>query len=55
VFRQAASDSAYQEVVYRTRNRGDLTGLLLLGMLGVGGIVTLVVLVRLALRKPLQR
>ena len=35
--------------------RGGLTGLILLGMLGVGGIVTPAVPVRLAFRKPLQR
>ncbi len=55
VFEQAPSDSAYQQVIYRTRDRGDLTGLILLGVLGVGAVAILVVLVRLAMRKPLQR
>ncbi len=36
VFEQAPSDSTYQQVIYRTRDRGDLTGLILLGVLGVG-------------------
>jgi hypothetical protein len=55
VFEQAPSDSTYQQVIYRTRDRGDVTSLILLGVLGVGAIATLVVLVRLAVRKPLQR
>ena len=55
VFEQAPSDSTYQQVIYRDRDRGHVTGLILLGVLGVGAIVTLVVLVRLAVRKPLQR
>jgi hypothetical protein len=54
-FRRAPSDSTYRQVIYRTRGRGDLTGLILLGVLGVGAIAILVVLVRLAMRKPLQR
>ena len=47
--------ATYQQVIYRTRDRGDLTGLILLGALGVGAVAILVVLVRLAMRKPLQR
>ena len=54
-FEQAPSDSTYQQVIYRTRDRGEETGLILLGMLGLGAIATLVVLVRIAMRKPLQR
>jgi hypothetical protein len=55
VFEQAPSDSTYQQVIYRTRDRGDVTGLILLGTLGVGAIVILVALLRLAMRKSLQR
>ena len=55
VFEQAPSDITYQEVIYRTRDRGDLTGLILLGVLGVGGIVTIVLLARLLPRKSVRR
>ena len=47
IFEQAPADTPFQQVVYRTRDRGDLTYLILLGILGVGGIVTIVFLTRL--------
>jgi hypothetical protein len=51
IFERASSDTPYQQVIYRTRDRGDLTYLILLGVLGVGGIVTIVLLTRLLPRK----
>ena len=45
-FAQAASDTAYQHVIYRTRNRGDITGLILLAALASGLVVVAVVLAR---------
>lgn len=46
VFEQASSDSTYQQVIVHTRNRGDLTGLILLAAIIAGGIVTAVLLGR---------
>ncbi|WP_123029445.1 DUF2330 domain-containing protein [Mycolicibacterium stellerae] len=46
IFAQADADTAYQRVVYRTRNRGDLTGLTLLVLVGCFGIGLTVLLVR---------
>jgi hypothetical protein len=46
VFRPAAEDVTYQQVVYRNRNRGDLTGLVLLAAVGVAGLVGAVALTR---------
>ncbi len=42
VFAPASTDSAYQQVIYRTRNRGDITGLLLLAAVVAGGVVVAV-------------
>jgi hypothetical protein len=44
VFELAASDTPYQQVIYRTRNRGDVTGLILLAAFATG--VVRVVLAR---------
>jgi hypothetical protein len=41
VFARAADDTAYQKVVYRDRNRGDVTGLALIGLLALGGVIVL--------------
>ncbi len=46
VFEQAASDTPYQHVIYRMRNRGDLTGLILLFAVASGIVVIAVVLAR---------
>lgn len=51
IFEQASSDTPFQQVIYRTRDRGDVTYLILLGLLGIGGIVTIVLLTRLLPRK----
>ncbi len=51
VFEQAPSDSAYQQVIFRTRDHGDVTGLILLGVLLVGGIAATLVLGRRVLRR----
>jgi Uncharacterized protein conserved in bacteria (DUF2330) len=46
VFEQAATDSTYQHVIHRTRNRGDLTGLILLAVLASSVVVIAIVLAR---------
>jgi Uncharacterized protein conserved in bacteria (DUF2330) len=51
VFEQAASDTTYQQVTFRTRDRGDITGLILLAALGFGVVVGVVVLVRRKARR----
>ncbi len=50
VFEQASSDSTYQQVIYRTRERGDVTGLILLAGFALTVVVATVVLVRRAAR-----
>jgi hypothetical protein len=45
-FERAASDSPYQQVIYRTRNHGDVTGLILLAALVSAVVVIAVVLAR---------
>jgi len=55
IFEQAPSDTPFQQVVYRTRDRGELTYLIVLAVLGVGGIVTIVLLTRLLRRTPVKR
>jgi Uncharacterized protein conserved in bacteria (DUF2330) len=51
VFEQPASDTTYQQVIFRTRDRGDITGLILLAALGFGVVVGVVVLVRRKARR----
>lgn len=46
VFEQAASDTTYQHVIYRTRDRGGLTSLILLAALAAGAVALAVMLVR---------
>jgi hypothetical protein len=46
VFEQAAADTAYQQVIYRERNRGDITGLALLAVVGLCGLMIVVALAR---------
>jgi len=48
VFERAASDTPYQQVIYRTRNHGDITGLILIAALGSAVVVIVVVLARRA-------
>lgn len=55
IFEQAPADTPFEQVVYRTRDRGDLTYLVLLGILGVGGVVAIVLLTRLLPRKSAKR
>ena len=43
VFEQAASDTPYQQVIYRTRDRGDITGLVLLAALASAVVAVVVV------------
>ncbi len=49
IFEPAAADTAYQQVIYRERNRGDVTGLALLGFVGLVGVALTVLAVR---RRP---
>ena len=51
VFAQSDTDADFQKVVYVTRQRGDVTGLLILGALGAGALTTTVLLVLLAIRR----
>jgi hypothetical protein len=46
VFEPAASDTRFQHVIYRTRDRGDIAGLALLAVLGTCAVVLIVVLAR---------
>ncbi|PXX09787.1 DUF2330 domain-containing protein [Mycolicibacterium moriokaense] len=46
VFEPAASDTPFQHVIYRTRDRGDITGLILLAVLASAVVVFVVVLTR---------
>ncbi len=55
IFEQAPSDTPFQQVIYRTRDRGELTSLILLGALAAGGIVTIVLLTRLLPRQRSRR
>jgi hypothetical protein len=53
VFEQAASDTPFQHVIYRTRNHGDVTGLILMAVLASGVVALIVVVARRArARKP---
>jgi hypothetical protein len=46
IFHAADADTAYQQVIYRERNRGDLTGLALLAVIGLTVVIVLVALAR---------
>jgi hypothetical protein len=46
VFGPAASDTPFQHVIYRTRDHGDTTGLILLAVLASCAVVLVVVLAR---------
>jgi hypothetical protein len=46
MFAPAASDTPFQHVIYRTRDRGDITGLILLAVLASAVVVFVVVLTR---------
>ena len=48
VFEPAAADTPFQHVIYRTRDHGDLTGLILLAVLASGGVALIVVVARRA-------
>jgi hypothetical protein len=51
VFGPAASDTPFQHVIYRTRDRGDITGLVLLAVLTSCVVVLIVVVARRRHRK----
>lgn len=46
IFHAANADTAYQQVIYRERNRGDLTGLALLALIGLTVMIVVVALAR---------
>src|ERR1700752_1521712 len=46
VFEPAASDTPFQHVIYRTRDHGDITGLVLLALLASCVVALIVVLAR---------
>ncbi|MGH3584071.1 MAG: DUF2330 domain-containing protein, partial [Mycobacterium sp.] len=46
VFIRAESDTDHHQVILRTRNRGDITGVALLGVIFVGGAAAVVFAVR---------
>lgn len=48
VFERAVADTPYQQVIYRTRDRGDITGLILLAALASVVVAIVVVLARRA-------
>jgi len=41
IFEPAADDTTYQQVIYRERNRGDVTGIALLAVIGLGVVILL--------------
>lgn len=51
IFEQAASDTTYQQVIYRTRDRGHITTLILLAALASCAAVLIVVVARRASRR----
>jgi len=51
VFEQAPSDTDFQQVIYRTRDRGDITGVILLALIATGVVVLAVVLGRRVSRR----
>jgi hypothetical protein len=51
VFEPASSDTPFQHVIYPTRDRGDITGLILLAVLASCAGVLIVVLARRRHRK----
>jgi hypothetical protein len=52
IFQQAPADTQFQQVVYRTRNRGHITYLILVGSIGVAGLAGTVLLIRRMMRTP---
>jgi hypothetical protein len=48
VFEPAASDTPFQHVIYRTRDHGDLAGLILLAALASGVVARIVAVARRA-------
>jgi hypothetical protein len=52
VFEQAPADTPFQQVVYRTRDRGHITYLILVASIGVAGVAAAVLLIRRMMRNP---
>jgi hypothetical protein len=51
-FAQASADTSFQQVVYRTRERGHITYLILVASIAVGAVAASVLLIRRMMRKP---
>jgi hypothetical protein len=45
VFEPAAADTTFQRVIHRERNRGDITGLALIALVGLGALIIIAVLI----------
>jgi hypothetical protein len=54
IFVPAATDTAFERVIYRDRNRGDITGALLMLVVAAAAVTAAVLLVRRARRKTPQ-
>ena len=52
IFEQAPADTPFQQVVYRTRDRGHITYLILVASIGVAGVAAAVLLIRRMMRNP---
>ena len=52
IFEQAPADTPFQQVVYRTRDRGHITYLILVASIGVAGVAAAVLLIRQMMRNP---
>ena len=55
VFVQASADTPFQEVIYRYRDRGDITGLVLVALVAVNGITVVVTLIAGAIVRSRRR
>ncbi|MGZ8813574.1 MAG: DUF2330 domain-containing protein [Mycobacterium sp.] len=52
IFEQAPADTPFQQVVYRTRDRGHITYLILVASIGVACVAAAVLLIRRMMRNP---
>lgn len=52
IFEQAPADTPFQQVIYRTRDRGHITYLILVASIGVAGVAAAVLLIRRIMRIP---
>ena len=50
IFEQAPSDTTFQQVIYRTRDRGHITYLILVASIGIAGVTGAVLMIRRMMR-----